>query len=133
MNEEKAIWEKKQADLEAAANKVTVQVVTEYVDRVKVVKEKGDIVVKEVPVYITNQADQQCRLTTGFATLHDAAAKNTEPVMPPDVNAPIKLALSDATTTIVKNYNTCHEIREQLISLQDWVRKQQAIVEEMNK
>ena len=30
----------------------TVKVVTEYVDRVRVVREKGDTIVKEVPIYV---------------------------------------------------------------------------------
>ena len=34
----------------------TVKVVTEYVDRVRVVREKGDTIIKEVPVYVPVQA-----------------------------------------------------------------------------
>jgi hypothetical protein len=30
----------------------TVKVVTQYVDRVRVVREKGDTIIKEVPVYV---------------------------------------------------------------------------------
>lgn len=133
MEKETADLKTKQAELTAAANKVTVQVVTEYVDRVKVVKEKGDTIVKEVPVYITTQADNQCTLTEGFASIHDAAAKNEVPVVPANPDAPLGVPLSDVTSTVVENYTTCHEIREQLISLQDWVKKQQDNVKEMNK
>ena len=34
----------------------TVEVITEYVDRVRVVREKGDTIIKEVPVYVPVQA-----------------------------------------------------------------------------
>ena len=35
----------------------TVKVVTEYVDRVRVVRAKGDTIVKEVPIFVPVQAD----------------------------------------------------------------------------
>ena len=34
----------------------TVKVVTEYVDRIRIVREKGDTIIKEVPVYVPVQA-----------------------------------------------------------------------------
>ncbi|MFN4063429.1 MAG: hypothetical protein ACK4JA_04480, partial [Parazoarcus communis] len=52
----------------------TVQVVTEYVDRVRIVREKGAEIIKEVPVYVTVEADAACVLPSGFVRLHDAAA-----------------------------------------------------------
>lgn len=36
----------------------TVKVVTQYVDRVRVVREKGDTIIKEVPVY--SNRDSKC-------------------------------------------------------------------------
>jgi len=46
-----------QQTLQAAAARerqaqATVKVVTQYVDRVRVVREKGDTIIKEVPVYV---------------------------------------------------------------------------------
>jgi len=35
----------------------TVKVVTQYVDRVRVVRQKGNTIIKEVPVYVPVQAD----------------------------------------------------------------------------
>ena len=52
----------------------TVKVVTQYVDRVRVVREKGDTIIKEVPVYVPVQADAACSINRGFVRLHDAAA-----------------------------------------------------------
>jgi hypothetical protein len=133
MEEEKAKLAAANAQLEANANKVTIQVVTEYVDRVNVVKEKGDTIVKEVPVYITQTAEEQCKLTEGFAAIHDAAVLNEEPNMPEDVDAPLDVSLADVTKTVVGNYNTCNQTKEQLLALQEWVRKQRANAESMNK
>ena len=57
----------------------TVKVVTRYVDRVRVVREKGDTIIKEVPVYVPAQADAACTVNRGFVRLHDAAAAGELP------------------------------------------------------
>src|SRR5690606_9113054 len=44
----------------------TVKVVTQYVDRVRVVREKGETIIKEVPVYVPVQADAACTINRGF-------------------------------------------------------------------
>lgn len=44
----------------------TVKVVTQYVDRVRVVREKGDTIIKEVPVYVPVQADAACTRVRQF-------------------------------------------------------------------
>lgn len=55
---------------------VTTKVETVYLDRVTTVKEKGDVIVKQVPVYIP--ADS-CALPAGYRILHDSAAKGIVP------------------------------------------------------
>lgn len=102
----------------------TVKVVTEYVDRVRVVREKGDTIIKEVPVYVSVQADAACTINRGFVRLHDAAAAGElpEPVGDADAAA-AAIALSTVAGTVAANYRTCHENAEQLIALQAWVRE----------
>ncbi len=102
----------------------TVKVVTEYVDRVRVVREKGDTIIKEVPVYVSVQADAACTINRGFVRLHDAAAAGElpEPVGDADAAA-ADIALSTVAGTVAANYRTCHENAEQLIALQAWVRE----------
>lgn len=100
-----------------------VQVVTQYVDRVRVVREKGDAIIKEVPVYVDREADRACVVPVGFVRLHDAAAANV-PVGDPGGTdaAPAGVALSAVAATVADNYTTCHENAEQLIALQARVR-----------
>lgn len=102
----------------------TVQVVTQYVDRVKIVREKGAEIVKEIPVYVPVEADAACVLPRGFVRLHDAAADGqlSDPAGPADA-APAGIALSAAAETVADNYQRCHENAEQLIALQEWVRQ----------
>ena len=105
----------------------TVKVVTEYVDRIRVVREKGDTIVKEVPVYVPVQADAACTINRGFVRLHDAAAAGELPKPAGDADAPAAgLALSAVAGTVAGNYQSCHENAEQLRALQAWVREMAA-------
>jgi hypothetical protein len=101
----------------------TVKVVTEYVDRVRVVREKGDTIIREVPVYVPVQADAACTINRGFVRLHDAAAAGELPEPAGDADAPAAgIALSTVAETVAGNYQSCHENAEQLRALQGWVR-----------
>lgn len=105
----------------SASEKVTTQVVTQYVDRVQVVREVGATITKEVPVYVTAKADAACPVPVGFVRLHDAAAEGRTPEPAAgDPDAPAaRIALSAVADTYT--YTTCHETREQLIALQAWI------------
>ena len=106
----------------------TVQVVTRYVDRVKVVREKGDAIIKEVPVYVPVEADAACTIHHGFVRLHDAAAAGEFPGAARLADAAAAgVALSTVASTVTTNYGRCLENAEQLIALQDWVRQVRAV------
>ena len=104
-------------------------VVTEYVDRERVIYKTGKTITKEVPVYVTPAADAACTLTRGFVRLHDAAAANVlpGPAEPADAG-PAGIALSAATGVVSDNYTTCHATRNQLTKLQQWLRETHAKV-----
>lgn len=106
-----------------AQKQTSDHIVVQYVDRVQVVHERGATITKEIPVYVTAQADARCTVPVGFARVHDAAAAN---VLPGPAGAsdaqPSGLALSAVAGTVVDNYTTCHAVAAQLTSLQDWVR-----------
>ena len=63
------------AKLNQAAAEVTNDVVTKYVDKVKIIKQKGDEIVKEVPVYITDGDNANCKLPDAVLMLHNSAAR----------------------------------------------------------
>ena len=105
----------------------TVQVVTRYVDRVRVVREKGDTIIKEVPIYVPVQADAACTINRGFVRLHDAAAAGELPEPARDTDAAAAgIALSAVAGTVAANYQACHENAEQLRALHAWVREVRA-------
>jgi len=105
-----------QAQWDAAVQKQTLQTAA--------VREKGDTIVKEVPVYVPVQADAACAINRGFVRMHDAAAAGELPEPARDADAAAAgLALSAVAGTVAANYQTCHENAEQLRALQAWVRE----------
>ena len=119
-----AAQQQAQAQVQTRQAETTVQVVTQYVDRIQVVREKGDTLIQEIPIYVPVQADAACTVHRGFVSLHDAAAAGELPTAPGNPDAPVEgLALSAVAATVVTNYQTCHENAEQLKALQDWIRQ----------
>lgn len=101
-----------------------VKVVTQFVDRVETIREIGSTLEREVPVYVTQQADAACAVPRGFVQLHDAAAAGVPPTrdsIDPDARTE-GLALSTVAATVAGNYTSCHETVAQLKALQDKLR-----------
>lgn len=124
-----AAWDAERAAAKLAAAQtattqaeVTTTVVTQYVDRVQVVKERGKDIIKEVPIYVSSAA--ACDLPGGFRVLHDAAAQGELPDPAGVADAPAA-SVEDSATTVVENYSTYHEVAEQLTALQQWINQQQ--------
>lgn len=106
----------------------TTRTVTEYVDRVQVVHERGATIVKEVPVYVTANADAACTVPAGFVQLHDAAASGYPlPGVAGDPDAPAPgITLSDVAETTAANYAIHHATVAQVIGLQQLATQLQA-------
>lgn len=126
-----AKWDTERAEAANAAKQriakqatVTTQVVTEYVDRVQVVKERGKDIIKEVKVYVPSST--ACDLPGGFRVFHDAAAQGELPDPARVADAPAAPA-QDVASTVADNYATYHEVAEQLKALQSWVSQQEHV------
>jgi hypothetical protein len=132
-NQEK--WEAKVAEAkleiakkDAESANASVQIVTKYIDRVTVVKETGDAIIKEIPKYISQADDAQCRVPNGFVLLHDSASRNEIPDTTRGSNeGASEVKLSEVALTVSENYTQYYQVSEQLKSLQDWVRSQLTI------
>lgn len=102
------------------------KVITEYVDRVQLVREKAKTIVKEVPVYVPS--DATCDLRGGFRVFHDATANG-------DVPDPARIAdaapaeVETVAATVAENYSICHEISAQLISLQKFIAARREVAD----
>jgi len=123
-------WDAERATLAlAAANQAqqqavaTVVEVIKYVDKIKVVQGKTQTIIKEVPKYVTIQADADCVINAGFVRVHDYAAANTAPDGPRDTDAATTtLKLSTVAETVAENYGICGENSAQLVALQSWIK-----------
>ena len=118
--------EVKVAKQEVAASELTTEVITKYVDRVKIVEGKTREINKKVPVYITKESDDKCTINNGFVSLHNSSASNNEvPNSTGNFNEEsTDVKLSTVATTITENYGTYYQVAEQLKSLQDWIKQQ---------
>lgn len=112
--------------LEEKSNQVTFKVDTEYVDKIKYVTQiKEKVVTQYVPQYITASQNLACIVPASFVWLHNAAAKGDVPTgTPPADDAASGVDLIDTTKVVTSNYYSCNQIRQQLISLQQWVTQQ---------
>lgn len=132
-NQEK--WEARVAEVklemakkDAASAEATTQVVTKYVTKVEIVKEKGDSIVKEIPKLISQDADAKCAVPNGFVLLHDSASRNEIPNTSGNANEGTSdVKISGVAKTITENYTTYYQVAEQLKSLQEWVKEQKRI------
>jgi hypothetical protein len=132
-NQEK--WEAKVAEVklemakkETASAEASVKIVTKYVTVDRIVKEKGDAILKEIPKFISANADAQCVVPNGFVVLHDSASRNEVPDSTRGVDeGASKVKLSGIAETVTTNYTTYYQVSEQLKALQEWVKEQQSI------
>lgn len=109
--------------LKTAQGKVTVKVVTEYVDRVKTIHERGATIVKEVPIYVPSDSPD---MPAGFRVLFDAAAQGVLPD-PARIADASPVPAQDVAATTAEDFTICHETAEQLIDLQHWIIGQQKV------
>ncbi len=105
----------------AALRERDQKIVTKYVDR-------------EVFVYAQNPDIEHCELSNGFVRIHDTGASGSTDL--PETSgsgsgidaSPSGIEDTEALAVITQNYATCHEIRNQLLSLQGYVSSLQNVL-----
>lgn len=105
---------------DASAARLDMKIVTQYVDRVRVIHDTTQTLQRKIPTYVTPTTDRAYPLPIGFVRVHDAAATGGLPGPPRDTDATASdVTASQAATVIASNYGTCLEIREQLNAVLD--------------
>lgn len=122
--------EKKYNELLIKKNKVDIQIITEYVEKKVYItkwRERNVSVIDEIPIRTV------CDLPSGWVHIHNSSANglHADTTSAAD-GTPSGINTSEALGGIVENYGTCHETKEQLKSLQKWIREQSALVESAN-
>ena len=116
-------------NLKAGQARVNTVIETKYVDRWKVIHEKGDTITKLIPQFIP---DGSCDLPGGFRVLHDAAITGTIPTAAEGTVAePVPVAT--AAGTITSNYTQCKEAISDLEGLREWAEQQHQLYLEQCK
>jgi len=118
--------ESKVAQQEVRASEITTEVITKYIERIKIVEGKTHEIIKKVPIYITKKSDDECIINNGAIVLHDSSASQTEvPNTSGNINEePSNVKLSEVISTVSQNYGTYYQVVEQLKSLQAWINNQ---------
>ena len=110
------------AKINESAKDITVQTEIKYVYRDKIIKEKGDEIIK----YVNTKNDSDCNLHNSTIELLNSAAKNNLPDPTRATNeTSAGVNLSTVETVVIENYNKYHSIKNELALLQEWVTEQQ--------
>lgn len=117
------------ATLKEGQGRITIRTVTQYKDRIKVIREKGDTRTEYIVKYVDSDS---CRLSGSFRLLHDAAALNTVPGDSSGVESHTVPA-GDLARTVNRNYSRYYQCREQVIGLLRFAEDQRALYEEVCK
>ena len=110
------------AKINESAKDITVQTEIKYVYRDKIIKEKGDEIIK----YVSTKNDADCNLHNSTIELLNAAAKNDLPNPTRSVDATSSgVELSAVEKIIIENYNKYNALKNKNDLLQEWIREQQ--------
>lgn len=113
---------------ERAAEKVSRDVAEDLVREVVRVETVTKTLVKEVPVYVTPDADARCVVPAGFVQHHDAAAAGQLPEPPGrSVDADSGLELSAVSETVAFNYGLANAWRAEVIAWRTWYEQQSKV------
>lgn len=119
-----------QVKLTAEIANVKERIITKYVDRVKVIKQKEYIYREQA----TNNVPDRTELSNGWVYLHDSAAGNTDADSTRSADATGSgIEANQALATVTDNYAICHANAEQLTALQEYVREVQRVVAQANE
>ena len=114
--------------ISAAREKIVTVTEIKYRDKVKTVYAKGETIVKEVPIHVTQADDAGCVVPVGFVREFNAAWSNAPagPAAESD-RGPSGVPLSEVASTEAANATSCLVYKTQRDGLIDFYRKQQAV------
>lgn len=107
-----------------AQERVVVQTEIQYRDRIQKIYVKGDVIEKEVPVYVTQADNDHCVVNAGFVRSYDAAWAG-EPAGPATESdrEPAGISLADVAETGAFNATACRAWREQALGWREFYEK----------
>ena len=107
---------------------VTTRIVKQLVPVLKVIHERGAVIIKRVPVYVTPADNARCRINVGFVRLWNDANRMSVPAAASSVDETSSaVVLSDVASQHAREASICHSNDAYYRALQAWVRQQDAI------
>ena len=106
------------------------KIVTQYVDRIEVVKEKEYVYREKAKTVVP----AQYTLSNGWVYLHDVSATggNADDARTSDATAS-EIKENQALGVVVENYSICQQNAQQLVALQDYIQRVKGAVDKANK
>lgn len=124
----RASAEKQISDLKTENARISDNVVTEFVDKTNVIREK-EVIYREAAGGMKPQHD----MSNGWIHLHDAAARLVNPdMMLASDSSPSGIMDNTALAVVMSNYAICKQNAEQLASLQKWILDNKAAIDAAN-
>lgn len=116
--------------VEQKSDRATQAVAEDVATKTQAIQVRTVEIIKEVPVYVTVEADRRCDLTDGFVRLHDAAATGNSPVpysagQSPDASGGVEA--SAVAATVAENYGQCLAWKAQVEGWQSWYASQRSL------
>lgn len=120
--------EKQISELKTQNAQISDNVVTEFVDKTNVIRER-EVIYREAAGKMEPQHD----LSNGWIHLHDAAARLVNPDMQlASDSSPSGIMDNSALAVVMSNYAICKQNSEQLTSLQKWITDNKAAIDAVN-
>ncbi len=114
------------AQLIEAQAKVVIQTEIQYRDRIKIVKEKGETIIKEAPIYVTQADTHRFGVNVGFVRHYNAAFANEPAGAAAEFDRrPSGISIAEIAEVNAFNANVCLRWREQALGLKTFYRQLQ--------
>ncbi|KAG0296954.1 hypothetical protein BGZ97_004385 [Linnemannia gamsii] len=114
------------AQLTQAQYKLATRVEIQYRDRIKVIKEKGDTLIKEIPAYVTQADAAHFGVNVGFVRHYNAAftRESAGPAAQSD-REPASISLTEIAKIHAHNASACLQWREQALGFREFYKQLQ--------
>ncbi|MCX8566761.1 MAG: hypothetical protein ON057_001488 [Glomeribacter sp. 1016415] len=114
------------AQLIEAQAKVVIQTEIQYRDRIKIVKEKSETIIKEVPIYVTQTDAANFGVNVGFVRHYNTAFSGELAGAPAKSDRePAGVSLAEIAEINTFNASVCWQWREQVLGLRTFYRRLQ--------
>jgi hypothetical protein len=116
------------AELKLKSSEKTNEVVTKYIDRIKVIEKEKLVYVSKTNEILNDQIINAYPVPNGVIRLLDDTVQGRIPEPPRSSDEePSAIKINTVTESVIDNYLTCKANAEQLIALQNWIKEQQKL------